>query len=210
MVPVERQEGTKLHPAAAQLLVRVAVEATRVGTRERDLEDLELEHALDAHVHVRPLAEVVAKPVSSPAACTRERAARNQEWSFARVDRLERDVCRALFHETPEVVRVELDESARVRGVCGERVVGETAGAVVDGVRRRVEVALLDAAPVPTTLAGGIPAFAMLFSRFWSSSVPTTVRQPAIDRPVAARTPDARIVARDITVRLRVASHMLR
>ena len=50
MVPVERRERAQLHPAIAQLLVRVAVEPTRIRANHRNLEELELEHTLDVVV----------------------------------------------------------------------------------------------------------------------------------------------------------------
>lgn len=79
VVAVERREGSKLHPAVAQLLVCVpalypreylAPTAPEISSRtksacvrsdHRDLEQLKLEDALDAEVHPLPLAIVVAK-----------------------------------------------------------------------------------------------------------------------------------------------------
>ena len=79
MVPVERQERAELHPAIAQLLVRVVVEPARVRADHGHLEELELEHALDAVAHVRPLGPVVAQPVAGPLARARERGARDDD-----------------------------------------------------------------------------------------------------------------------------------
>jgi hypothetical protein len=61
VVAEERCERSCLHPAVAQLLVGVPVEATRVGTDHRDLEELELEDALNHLMQVRPQAVVVAE-----------------------------------------------------------------------------------------------------------------------------------------------------
>lgn len=52
MVPVEWHERAELHPAVAQLLIGVVIEPARVGADHGDLEELELEHALDVVMQV--------------------------------------------------------------------------------------------------------------------------------------------------------------
>ena len=125
MVPIERHERRKLHPTVAQLFVRVIVETTRISTDEWDLEDLELEHALNVEVHVLPLAEVVAEPVTCPLARTREGAARNKERTLAGVDRLQSDVSGLFFHYAPQVVGIELDVATSVCRVGCKSVDGQ-------------------------------------------------------------------------------------
>ena len=117
MVPIERHERAHLHPPIAELLVRVVVEPARVRADHRDLEELELEHALDVVVQVRPLGEVVSQPVARLLPRGRERRARDDEGAFARMDGEQREVRRLFFHEAPHVVCVDLDEAIGVRGV---------------------------------------------------------------------------------------------
>ena len=120
VVPIEGQERAELHPAVAELLRGVVQEAARVRADHRDLVELELEHALDVVVHVRPLAVVVAEPVPRPAPRARERRPADEERPDAE-DRLHREVRRLLFHEPPHVVHVQLDVApgvGRVRGQC--------------------------------------------------------------------------------------------
>ena len=117
VVPVERKERAELHPPVAQLLVRVVVEPARVRADHRDLEELELEHALDVVMQVRPSREVVPQPMARPLARGGERRARDDEGTFTRMNAEEREVSRLLFHEAPQVVRVDLDEAIRVSRV---------------------------------------------------------------------------------------------
>ena len=72
MVPEERHERRELRPPITQLLIRIILETTRIRTDHRDLEKLKLEHTLDIHVHVLPLALVIAQLVTCPFSCTRE------------------------------------------------------------------------------------------------------------------------------------------
>ena len=117
MVPVEGQERGELHPPVAQLLVRVSLEPARVRADERDLVQLELQHPLDAEVHVLPLAYVVPKPVPRPFARAGERGATDHERPLPGVDVEQRAVRRLLFHQPPHVVDVELHQAVRVRGI---------------------------------------------------------------------------------------------
>lgn len=117
MIPIERHERRELHPTVAQLLVRVAVEPTRIRANHRNLEELELEHTLDVVMQVRPSREVVPEPMARPLARGGERRARDDEGTFTRVNAEEREVRRLLFHEAPQVVRVDLDEAIRVSRV---------------------------------------------------------------------------------------------
>ena len=125
VVPVEWHERRQLHPPPAELFVRVVLEATRVGANERDLEDLELEHALDTEVHVLPLAIVVAEPVSGPPARAWECRATDQEWALSRVDVQEGEMGRLLLHHTPHIVHVDLCNASSVGRVSGDIVVRE-------------------------------------------------------------------------------------
>ena len=101
MVPVEGKESGELHPPVTEFLIRVALEPTRIRSDEWNLEDLELEHALDAEVHVAPLADIVPQPVASPLARAGESRPANDERTLARVDVEQRKVRRLLFHESP-------------------------------------------------------------------------------------------------------------
>ena len=86
-------------------------------SNHRNLEDLELEHALDVEVHVLPLAEVIPQPVACPLARRREGAPRDQEGTLVRVKGLQREMRRLFFHHAPEVVHVEFSVPTGVRSV---------------------------------------------------------------------------------------------
>ena len=125
VVPVEWVERAKLRPPVAELLVRVPVEPAHVRADHRDLEELELEDALDAVVQVRPAGEVVAEPVAHPLARRWERAATNNEGALSGVEVEEGQVRRAFFHEGVEIVRVDLYHAVDMRRVGGEGLVVE-------------------------------------------------------------------------------------
>lgn len=59
-----QQESTVrlyLHPPIKELLVSIAIETARIRPDHWDLEKLKLQHALDRHVHVLPLAIIVTE-----------------------------------------------------------------------------------------------------------------------------------------------------
>ena len=127
MISVEWEERGELHPPIAELFVRVALEAAGIRTDHRDLEKLELEHALNAEIHVAPLADVVTEPVAGPLPRAREGRAADYEWPFPRVNVEQREVRRLLFHEAPHVVNIQLYDTVRMGCVRGDRMRGQEA-----------------------------------------------------------------------------------
>ena len=86
VVPIERHERAELHPAVAQLFVSVIVEPTRVRADHWDLEELELEHALDIVVQICPSGVIISKPVSCPFARGRVHRTGDHEGTLALVE----------------------------------------------------------------------------------------------------------------------------
>ena len=117
MITEERCECRELHPSIAQLFVRIPLETTCVRAHHPNLKDLELKDALDAPVHVAPLAVVISQPVPSPLARTGERRTADHKRALPWMDGLQRKMSRLLLHETPQVVRVELNIAASVRNI---------------------------------------------------------------------------------------------
>lgn len=140
MIPIKRQERRKLGPPITQLLVCIIPKPTRIRPDHRNLEKLKLEHALDVHIHVHPFARIVPQPVACPFAGTRKCGTADEEGSFVGVDGEQGEVCCSFFHESPEVVDVDVGDAAGVGGVGGDGVEGEGAEAVVDGIGWGIDV----------------------------------------------------------------------
>ena len=77
---------------------------------------------LDVEVHVQPLAEVVTQPMTRPLPRAWESRATDDERTLARIYRLQCQVRGFLLHHTPEVMRMQFDESAGVSGIRCERL----------------------------------------------------------------------------------------
>ena len=127
MITVEGHERRQLHPAVAELFVRVALEPTRVRSDERDLIELELKNTLDAEIHVLPFANVVSEPVTGPFPRARERGAADHKRSLAWVDLEQSQMGGLLFHEAPHVVNIQLYDTVRMSCVRGDRMRGQEA-----------------------------------------------------------------------------------
>ena len=120
MITVEWHEGRELHPAVAQFLVSIAIEATGISADERNLEYLELQNALNVEVHVLPFAVVVAQPVSCPLAGASESRTTDHEGPLARINRVKSQVCGLLLHQAPEIMGVQFSVTAGVSGISSE------------------------------------------------------------------------------------------
>lgn len=83
VVAVKGEEGAELHPAVAELLVRVAVEAAGVGAEHGDAKEREAKGLRDGEEHVGPEAGVVAAPVAGPFAGAEEGGAPDDEGSLS-------------------------------------------------------------------------------------------------------------------------------
>lgn len=83
VIPVKGEECAELHPAVAEFLVGVAVEAAGIDAKHGDAEEGKGEGLRDGEEHVGEEGGVVATPVTGPYAAACESGAADDEGSFS-------------------------------------------------------------------------------------------------------------------------------
>lgn len=140
VVAVEGEEGGELHPAVAELFVRVALEATGVDAEHGDAEEGEGEGLRDGEEHVCEQRGVVAAPVTGPFPGAGEGRATDDERPFARNSSKESLVGRVEDLVAKQIVDIIFDGAIVVSSIGGYGMHGQITLDIVDDIRRMVDI----------------------------------------------------------------------